>query len=169
MTEAVGSKGVRRPILLAEDNNDDAALIQIAFKKAGCSNHLVHVPHGEQALQYLLGEPPYSDRARYPFPRLLLLDLAMPLMDGWGLLSHIRAVTQWDHLPVIVLTGSIDLRNAKRACAKGANAYLVKPSGLGEYVEIVRALAEEWLATPTPAGQPIPARVAELEAWKLAS
>src|SRR5215472_7211647 len=168
MIELVGSKDLRT-VLLAEDNDDDAMLIQLAFNKAGSNSNLVRVPHGQQALQYLLGEPPYTDRARYPFPRLLLLDLAMPLMDGWGLLSHVRAVTQWDHLPVIVLTGSIDLRNAKRACAQGANAYLVKPSGLGEYVEIVRALAEEWLAAPTPADQPVPARVAELEAWKLAS
>jgi CheY-like chemotaxis protein len=169
MTEFVGSKEVQRTVLLAEDNDDDAMLIQLACKKVGCGAHVVHVPHGQHALQYLLGEPPYTDRARYPFPRLLLLDLAMPLMDGWGLLSHIRGVSQWNHLPVIVLTGSIDLRNAKRAIARGANAYLVKPSGLSEYVEIVRALAEEWLATPRRVDQPIPARVAELESWKLAS
>jgi CheY-like chemotaxis protein len=144
MHEAVGKRG--DAILLAEDNADDVLLTQIAFKKAGCNNRLVHVSNGEHALKYLLASPPYTNRAKYPFPRLLLLDLAMPLLDGWGLLSHIRGVAQWNHLPVIVLTGSIELRN-------------VKPLDLWEYVEIVRALAEEWLGTPSAAPQPTLARL----------
>jgi CheY-like chemotaxis protein len=137
-------------ILLVEDSDEDALYIQLAFERAGCAREIIRVPHGEHALQYLLGLPPYEDRSRYPFPSLVLLDLAMPQMDGWGLLSHIREVARWKHLPVVVLTGSVDLRNAKRAYAEGADAFVVKPLSLKDYVDEARLIAEKWLQNSPP-------------------
>src|SRR3954468_14589576 len=70
-------------ILLAEDNEDDILLIESAFKEAGISYHFEVVKDGQRATDYLKGDGPYADRARYPMPFLLLLDLKMPIMNGF--------------------------------------------------------------------------------------
>jgi CheY-like chemotaxis protein len=145
------------PILVVDDDHNDAMLVELAFAKAGCNDRIVHVWNGKGALQYLLGVAPFENRVQYPFPRLVLLDLEMPLMDGWGLLSHIRQISRWNNLPVIVLTGSPDPSAAKRARDQGANSFLTKPPDLSGYVDIARKLTSDVLQTPTPSAQQVPA------------
>jgi CheY-like chemotaxis protein len=145
-----------RAILVVDDDTNDAMLLQLAFTNTGFDSRIIHLSSGSDALQYLLGLPPFQDRAQHPFPSLILLDLAMPLMDGWGLLSHIRAISRWNNLPVIVLTGSSDPSDVKRARDKGADSFLTKPPHLTGYVELARGLMKDWLHAPAPPAQTIP-------------
>ncbi len=138
-------------ILLAEDNEDDAFLLKRAFERAGYDHRLICVSDGEEALKYLAGEGLYGDRTLYPFPQLLLLDLGMPLMDGWEVLSRVREEPEWRDLTVIVVTGSSDAADLRRAYGEGADAFLAKRVDFGEYVMAVRKLAEEWLGQKTHA------------------
>src|SRR5215831_9692525 len=93
-------------ILLAEDDKNDIFLMRRAFENAGFLNPLVVVNNGEEAVQYLQGEGQYAQRDRFPLPGLLLLDLKMPLMDGFDVLAWLRAHPQFNSLPVVVLTSS---------------------------------------------------------------
>jgi len=79
------------PILLAEDNDDDVSLMRRAFERARILNPLVVVSDGEQAIAYLKGEGIYKNRAEYPLPNLLLLDIRMPKKDGFEVLRWVRA------------------------------------------------------------------------------
>jgi CheY-like chemotaxis protein len=148
--------GDQGAILVVDDDTNDAMLLEVAFSRVGCGDRVIHVSSGRNALQYLLGLPPYEDRVTYPFPSFILLDLAMPLMDGWGLLSHIRAISRWNELRVIVLTGSSDPSNAKRAHDSGADSFLIKPPDLTGYVDLARQLTRNALRAPTPSAQPVP-------------
>jgi CheY-like chemotaxis protein len=113
-------------ILLAEDREDDIILIQRAFKKASLADPLMVVRDGEEALHYLSGEGPFSNRQKYPIPTLLLLDLHLPLVDGFEVLRWIKAQPEVKELPVIVLTLSDRIRDVNEAYALGAHSFFVK-------------------------------------------
>src|SRR6266496_2243141 len=93
-------------ILFAEDDADDFVFMRRAFEKTGAHYNFVRVPNGEEAVGYLHGDGPYHDRAQYPFPDLLLLDLKMPMMNGFDVLAWWRQQPHAKDLPVVVLTGS---------------------------------------------------------------
>ena len=102
-------------ILLAEDREDDIILIQRSFKAALMTNPFYVVRNGEEAIDYLKGEGPFANREEYPLPDLLLLDLKMPRIDGFGVLEWIRATPSMASLRVIVLTSSENLNDVNRA------------------------------------------------------
>jgi CheY-like chemotaxis protein len=133
-------------ILLVEDNPDDVILIKRAFAQTGLRHRLLHVPLGSEALAYLNGEPPYTDRSTYPLPDLVLLDIKMPGMNGFEVLRWIR--NQWElaHLCVVMLTSSDQIRDVNEAYRLGANSFLVKP------LDFVNA-AELWHALETLLGK----------------
>src|ERR1051326_1934837 len=114
-------------ILFAEDDPDDVVFMRRALQKAGLRYNLVHVPNGEVAVDYLHGDGPYRDRAQYPFPDLLLLDLKMPMMDGFDVLAWLREQPRAKELPVVVLSGSNQDRDIELAREMGAADYQVKP------------------------------------------
>jgi len=124
----------RTTILLAEDNPDDIVLIQAAFKQAGSPYRLEVVRNGAEAIQYLAGEGPYSDRTRYPQPFLLLLDLKMPVKTGFEVLEWIRKQPALDRLLVVILSGSNISADLWKADQLGTNSYLVKA---GPYKQLV--------------------------------
>src|SRR5437773_12224722 len=93
-------------ILLADDSEDDILLVSHAFEQAGIANPLAVVRDGEEAIAYLEGKGQYGDRALYPLPVLMLLDLKMPRTDGFQVLRWIRLHAHFKALPVIVLTTS---------------------------------------------------------------
>jgi len=132
-------------ILLAEDEEDHVALIRRAFKQAHLVNPLHAVHDGEETIEYLKGEGKYANRAEYPLPALLLLDLKMPRQNGFEVLKWIRQQPGLSSLRVIVLTGSDDLRDVNRAYQLGANSFLVKPADFEQFVSVIQALQGYWV------------------------
>jgi CheY-like chemotaxis protein len=132
-------------ILLADDSPDDIFLIRSAFKKGGFADPIYVVSDGEQVLRYLKGEGPYSDRKEYPVPHLLLLDLNMPRLNGFEVLSWIRGRQEWMCLPVIVLTTSFYGPEIKRAYDLGANSFITKPPEFAHLVASLKEVGEHWL------------------------
>jgi len=137
--------GNLKNILLADDSPDDVFLIRSAFKKNGFKDPIYVVSNGEEVLQYLKGEALYSDRKRYPIPHLLLLDLNMPRMNGFEVLTWIRGRQEWMCLPVIVLTTSFYGPEIKRAYDLGANSFITKPPEFSHLVASLKEVGEHWL------------------------
>src|SRR5262245_6778938 len=98
-------------ILLVEDREDDILLVRKSFEKGGINNPFQVVRDGEEAIQYLAGEGRYSNRAEYPLPDLILLDLKMPRVDGFEVLMWIRRQPGFGSIPVVVLTSSDAIRD----------------------------------------------------------
>jgi CheY-like chemotaxis protein len=151
MEDALQS-GSTPAILLAEDSEDDYALMQRAIERAGITHQIRRVPTGERTLAYLKGEGIYADRKQYPFPDLLFLDLKMPRMNGFEVLQAIRKEPFLRRLIVIVVTSSEEIRDIDRAYEYGANSYLVKPVSFTELVEEVRLVKDYWLKINNPPG-----------------
>lgn len=125
------------PVLLVEDNPDDALLMQSAWKSARIPNRLPLVTDGEKALAYLHGTGIYADRQTHPFPIAVFLDLKLPRIDGLEVLAAIRQSPQLRHLQVDVLSASIREADVEKALSLGANSYIVKPSRMDELIEMV--------------------------------
>ena len=142
-------------ILLVEDETDDVLLIERAFRKAGIANALQVVRDGEQAVNYLAGRAPFADRAQYPLPVLILLDLKLPRLPGHEVLRWLRQQPGLRRIPVVVLTSSRETPDVDRAYDEGANSYLVKPVSFDALLEMVKHLDMYWLLLnekPEPVG-----------------
>jgi len=131
--------------LLVEDNESDVVLVRRAMAKAKVLNPLQVVESGEKAVAYLNGEGRYSDRAQYPLPALVLLDLKLPGLDGFGVLKWIRQNPGLKALRVVVLTSSDDMRDVNLAYQLGANSFLVKPAEFETFNQIANVLSGYWL------------------------
>lgn len=138
------------PILLVEDSPDDALLIQRAFRKANLANSVQLVRDGEEAVAYLKGDPPFSDRRQFPLPVLMLLDLKLPRRSGLEVLEWIRQDGPLKRLPVVVLTSSRERVDVDRAYDLGVNSYLTKPVGFEALLEMVKSLNLYWLILNEP-------------------
>jgi CheY-like chemotaxis protein len=136
-------------ILAAEDEESDALLLRLAVKRAGVPNPMAVVRDGEEAIAYLNGHAPYQDRARYPLPALLLLDLNMPRLNGFDVLSWLAAHPPFKDLPVVVLSASAQDSDIQKARRLGAVDYRVKPTGLDELIALVKEIAGRWLKART--------------------
>jgi CheY-like chemotaxis protein len=134
-----------RAILLVEDNEDDAFLMERALKAAAIANPLFTVEDGQQAIDYLSGTGPYSDRTKYPLPAIVLLDLKLPIKDGLEVLAWIRKQPQFENMVIVVLTSSSEPSDLRRAYRLGANSYIVKPPTSSQLTELVRAFKWYWL------------------------
>jgi CheY-like chemotaxis protein len=135
----------RGAILLVEDNEDDIFFMKRAMKSAAVENQLQVVTDGQQAIDYLQGAGKFSDRTQFPLPILVLLDLKLPHKSGHEVLRWIRDQSKFETLVVIVLTTSRETSDIEEAYRLGANAYLVKPPGAPELIEIVKSLKQFWL------------------------
>jgi CheY-like chemotaxis protein len=132
-------------ILIAEDLMNDRFIIHRAFQEAQISNPLQFVRDGEEAIAYLAGEGKYANRAEYPLPELMLLDLKMPKVDGFEVLEWIRAQPGLHNLRVVVLTASDEIRDVNKAYDLGASSFLVKPNDFTNVINLARTLATYWL------------------------
>jgi CheY-like chemotaxis protein len=135
----------KMPVLLVEDSIDDIMLVKRAFDKARILHPLHTVCDGDQALDYLKGINHYAERATYPLPVLILLDLKLPRRSGLEVLRWLKATTELRRIPVIVLTSSRENIDIDRAYELGVNSYLVKPVAFDELLELIRALNLYWL------------------------
>jgi CheY-like chemotaxis protein len=126
-------------ILLVEDNEDDVYLMRHALKNSQ-SNVALHVAmDGQAAIDYLSGEGKYCDRAAYPSPALVFIDLKLPFLDGFEVLFWIRSQPALQDLPVVILTGFPEERDRKRAAELGVRAFLIKPPTPEMLSEIIQA------------------------------
>ncbi|MFI5890997.1 response regulator [Actinoplanes sp. NPDC051513] len=139
-----------RPILLVEDNPDDALLTVRAFTKNRIRNEVVVATDGEQALLRLLPEQGEGLR-----PAIVLLDIKLPKIDGLEVLRCIRADERTENLPVVVLTTSNEERDIMASYRLGANSFVRKPVVFEEFVAAVNALGIYWLLVnePAPSGR----------------
>jgi CheY-like chemotaxis protein len=126
-------------ILLAEDDEGHAYLVRENLLDAGVTNRVVHVPDGQEALDYIRREGAY--RGRVPNgPLLLLLDINMPRVGGEEVLRRLKADPRTDQLPVIVLTTTDDPREVRRCYDLGCSSYVTKPVEYDRFVEAIRRL-----------------------------
>lgn len=132
-------------ILVAEDNEDHVMMIRRAFRQSGLVNPVQVVRDGEEAIAYLKGDGPYANRAEYPLPCLLLLDLKMPNKNGFEVLEWLRSQPALSALRVVVLTTSGEMNDINRAYQLGANSFLTKPVDFRDFVQLTTALKGYWL------------------------
>lgn len=137
-------------MLVIDDCEEDVALLQRAFLKAGLGVTLHTARDGEEAIEYLEGKGKFRDRSVHPMPRLVLLDLKMPKMDGFDVLAWLSNHPKLKCLPVTVFSSSSQRRDIDRAYELGANSYLCKPSNLKEYGELAELLHSYWLKLNFP-------------------
>jgi CheY-like chemotaxis protein len=136
----------RQPIiLLAEDSEADVLLLERAFAHLGIDVLVHSVPDGAEAIAYLNGDGRYARREEFPLPDLLLLDLKMPLANGFEVIQWVRAQPRLAALRIVVLTTSDQERDIDRAHRVGANSFLVKPISFDDFKVLVRKLCEYWL------------------------
>ena len=131
-------------VLLIEDNNEDAELTIRVLKKHNLANNLVHLQDGEAALDFLFAE------GNNNVPRLILLDLKMPKVDGIEVLRKIKTDEQRKMIPVVMLTSSKEERDIIESYKLGVNAYVVKPVEFEKFVEAVAQLGLFWLLLNQP-------------------
>jgi len=132
------------PILLVEDNPDEADLTKMALSRHGFGARVQHVSNGEQALDFLYRRGAFRQRPEGA-PAVVLLDLKMPVLDGFGVLADVKQSAELRHTPVVVLTSSTEPSDLSRAYAAGTNAYVAKPTDFGEFLGTIKQVCDFWL------------------------
>lgn len=132
-------------ILLVEDNPRDAEITVRALRKNNLANHLVHVKDGREALDWLFGIGQYAGRDVNVHPRVILLDLKLPKVDGIEVLRAIRADPSTRRVPVVVLTSSREEQDVVRTYDLGVNSYIVKPVDFDKFSAAVTEAGHYWL------------------------
>ncbi|MCB0153934.1 MAG: response regulator [Anaerolineae bacterium] len=137
-------------ILLVEDNPRDAELTMRALRKRNLANQLVVVEDGVEALDFLLCRGQYADRKGIELPKVVLLDIKLPKMNGLEVLEVLRANDRTKAIPVVMVTSSAEDPDIKAAYALGANSYVVKPVDFDGFVDAMSALGFYWLMVNQP-------------------
>jgi CheY-like chemotaxis protein len=132
-------------ILLVEDDQNDVFFLQYAFETANITNPLQVATDGQQAIDYLAGHGEYSNRAQYPLPCLILMDLKLPVKMGLDVLRWIHQQPHLGNLLVIVLTSSSNAEDIDEAYRLGARSYLVKPLSVDKRAELAQSIKSYWL------------------------
>lgn len=132
-------------ILLVEDNLNDAELSLYALKKFKISNHIHHARDGAEALEYLFGTGVATHPLHSQNPRLILLDLKLPKVDGLEVLKKIKDNEITRTIPVVVLTSSREERDIIESYNLGVNSYIVKPIDFEQFTEAIRDVGLYWL------------------------
>lgn len=137
-------------ILLVEDNPTDAELAMRALKKNNLANKLVWVKDGAEALDFLFCTGAYSERTRNNGPKVILLDLRLPKVDGMEVLRRIKNDERTKTIPVVVLTSSKEDRDVAESYQLGVNSYISKPVEFDEFAKVVSELGLYWLLVNKP-------------------
>lgn len=137
-------------ILLVEDNEDDAALIMRSLKKHNLTNQLVHVSDGAMALDFIFARGAYAGREINDVPKVVLLDLKMPKVDGLQVLKEIRADERTRLIPIIIMTSSKEEKDIITSYKLGVNSYIVKPVEFENFAKAVAEVGLYWLMLNQP-------------------
>lgn len=138
------------PILLVEDNPDDEALTIRAFGKNSIQNPIVVARDGQEALDYLYAQGPFSSRNADERPVLILLDIKLPKLNGIEVLRQIRGHDATRLIPVVVLTTSKEEDDLVKSYSLGANSYIRKPVDFMQFMEVVKQVGIYWLMLNEP-------------------
>lgn len=146
---------MNKPVLLvAEDNDLDAMLLERMLERCGSIFQIARARNGLEAVDYLRGVGEFADRTKHPAAALVLLDLKMPRLDGFGVLRWRRETPSFVGVPVIVFSSSNLPEDVAQAYALGANSYVAKPSDPLRLERVIKALNEWWamlnLTPPRP-------------------
>jgi CheY-like chemotaxis protein len=141
-TETDAGKGT---VMYVEDEESDALFMERAFAAKGLAGKLHVVRDGREAIDYLSGVGAYNDREKYPVPALVLLDLNLPSMPGFGVLEWMRNHPDYARTPVVVFSSSTREDDRMKAKGLGADEFVVKPSSGLKFGEIMERLRERWL------------------------
>jgi two-component system, response regulator len=137
-------------ILLVEDNPTDAELTMRALKRKNLANQLVWVKDGAEALDFIFAQGQFQDRDPEELPRLILLDLRMPKVDGFEVLKKIKANERTRKIPVVVLTSSQQDQDVVESYKLGVNSYVSKPVAFDEFIDAVSTLGLYWMLINKP-------------------
>jgi CheY-like chemotaxis protein len=143
-------------ILLVEDDLNDIFLVKRAFKMARIQNPLQIVTDGEEAIHYLSGQGKYADRAAFPLPKLIVMDLKMPRLTGFEVLKWVKGDNKpLRRIPIVIVSSSDNPEDVNRAYGLGANAYMVKPVQLRAVEHLFESITHYWgLECAKPALEP---------------
>ena len=145
-------------ILLVEDNALEVELMLRPLRELDPGSRIEVARDGEEALDFLLGRGEFRPRLAAPLPRLVLLDLQLPRMDGLEVLRGIRGNARTRMVPVVVLTSSNDPRQLAQCYQHGANSCILRPVRYEEFNQVIQSVARYWLGfnqTPPPTSQPL--------------
>jgi len=137
-------------VLLVEDNPDHAELVIRNLAEHPVPNRVIHLTHGQAALDYLLRREDYANAAQSPRPHIILLDLRLPRVDGLQVLQVIKTSENLRQIPVIILTTSDTEQDSTRAYYNYANSYLVKPLGYEQFRKLIQDIGFYWLSQNKP-------------------
>jgi two-component system, response regulator len=132
-------------ILLVEDNPYDAELTLRALRKHNLANRVLHAQDGAEALEFVFAGGAYSERRVEQTPKVILLDLKLPKVDGIEVLRRIKSDERTRSIPVVVLTSSREDRDLAGCYALGVNSYIVKPVEFEQFVKAVSDMGLYWL------------------------
>lgn len=130
-------------ILLVEDNPNDIKLALHAFKSHHLANHVHVVRDGAEALDFIFGTGPHDNCPNHP--KVILLDLKLPLVDGLEVLRRLKADERTRQIPVVILTSSAEEPDIQKCYQVGANSYIVKPVDFDQFTSAVREVGMYWL------------------------
>ncbi|MHB1105656.1 MAG: response regulator [Lutibacter sp.] len=137
-------------ILLIEDNMNDAELTIRALKKNNLANKLVHLKDGAEAIDFIFAKGNYSGRKVENVPKIILLDLKMPKVNGIEVLKKIKADERTKKIPVVILTSSNEDPDIQECYRLGVNSYVVKPVQFEQFVKAVSELGLYWMILNQP-------------------
>jgi CheY-like chemotaxis protein len=137
-------------ILIIEDNDSDLELTLRALRKANLTNKVLALRDGTQALDYLFGEGEYAGRDVNKHPRVVLLDLKLPKVDGTEVLRRIKGDPRTSTVPVVVLTSSNEERDRLASYQLGANSFIVKPVEFDSFSRAVTEIGMYWMLLNRP-------------------
>lgn len=137
-------------ILLVEDNPNDVELTLHALKKSHLTNNIHVVRDGEEALEFFFGNPNNDPNIKIPGPKVILLDLKLPKIDGMEVLRKLKSNPATRSIPVVVLTSSNEERDIVETYALGVNSYIVKPVDFAKFVQAMHTLGMYWLMLNRP-------------------
>ena len=137
-------------LLLVEDNPQDLELTLLALRDANLANHIHVARDGAEALDFILCTGPYAARNITDAPKVILLDLKLPKIDGLEVLKRIKADPRTKTIPVVVLTSSKEQRDVVESYDLGVSSYIVKPVNFERFTEAVRTLGLYWLLLNQP-------------------
>jgi len=132
-------------ILLVEDNPHEAELAILSLKKHRLANKLLHIDDGAEALDFIFSKGAYKENKNIPYPKLILLDLKLPKVDGLEILRQVKSDERTRAIPVVILTSSREEKDIIESYKLGVNSYIVKPVSFDAFAKAISELGFYWL------------------------